>query len=144
MPHTPLTPIFKQRLLTAILDNNEETASLFFDHGMDVNMQFTQNKAHKDKTPIHFAAEHGSLSVLLAIISRGAGIDPSDAEQRTPLQLAIENNRYACVRSLIELGSAIEQKDKYGRTPLLYACKLGSQPIVELLLSYGADVNAQN
>jgi ankyrin repeat protein len=137
-----LYQLLPQRLLQAILDNNEEAASLFFDHGMDVNMQFIADKNHKEKTPIHFAAEHGSLSVLLAIISRGAGVDPSDAEQRTPLSLAIENNRYACVRSLIELGSAIEQKDKYGRTPLLYACKLGSQPIVELLLSYGADVNA--
>jgi ankyrin repeat protein len=91
--------------LKAIFENNEETAGFFFDHGMDVNMQYTQDKAHCEKTPLHFAAEQGSLSVLLAIVSRGAGVDPTDSEQRTPLQLAIENNRYACVRSLIELGS---------------------------------------
>ena len=89
----------------AILDNNEEQASLYFDHGMDVNMQFNRTKDHALKTPLHFAAENGALSVLLAIISRGAGIDPTDADERTPLQLAIENNKYACVRSLIELGA---------------------------------------
>lgn len=54
------------------------------------------------------AAEHGSLNVLLALISRGAGVDPLDRECRTPLTLAIENNKFACARSLIELGSDIE------------------------------------
>ena len=96
------------------------------DHGLDVNMQFVKSTDQCMKTPLHFAAQHGSLSVLLAIISRGAGIDPTDSDERTPLQLAIENNKYACVRSLIELGAQVELLDKYGRTPLLYACKLGS------------------
>ena len=99
---------------------------MYMDHGVDVNLQFNTKPEFKLKTPLHFAAENGSLSVLLAIISRGAGIDPTDADERTPLQLAIENNKYACVRSLIELGARIELLDKYGRTPLLYACKLGS------------------
>jgi ankyrin repeat protein len=58
--------------------------------------------------------------------------------------LAIENNKFACARSLIELGSDIEQLDSYGRTPLLYACKLGSKQMVELLLSYNANIHVQN
>ena len=61
-----------------IIADNEEQASLYFDHGLDVNLQFTTKKEFCDKTPIHFAAEHGSLSVLLALISRGAGVDPLD------------------------------------------------------------------
>ena len=62
------------------MDNDEERSSLFFDHGMQVNMQFTAKPEHVGKTPIHFAAELGSLSVMLATISRGAGIDPLDNE----------------------------------------------------------------
>lgn len=82
--------------------------------------------------------------MLLALVSRGAGVDPLDRQDRTPLTLAIENNKFACARSLIELGSDLEQLDSYGRTPLLYACKLGSKQTVELLLSYGANVSVQN
>lgn len=58
--------------------DNEETSSLYFDHGLDVNLQFTNKKQYDEKTPIHFAAEFGSLKVLLALISRGAGVDPLD------------------------------------------------------------------
>jgi ankyrin repeat protein len=60
------------------------------------------------KTPIHLAAECGALSLLLALIGRGAGVDTLDGQGRTPLVLAIENNKFACVRSLVELGSELE------------------------------------
>lgn len=96
-------------------------------------MQF-KGKEHLGKTPMHFAAEHGALNVLLALISRGAGIDPLDAKDRTPLALAIENNNFACVRGMIELGADIEQTDTFGRTPLMYACALGSLETARLLL----------
>ena len=127
-----------------IVADNEELTSWYFDHGLDVNLQFVHNKIYEEKTPIHIAAEKGSLNVLLALISRGAGVDPLDREWRTPLTLAIENNRFACARSLIELGSDIEKLDSYGRTPLMYACKLGNTQTVQMLLSYSADVNVKN
>ena len=57
---------------------------------------------------MHCAAEMGALNVLLALISRGAGVDPCDKSNRTPLSFAIEKNKLACVRSLIELGADIE------------------------------------
>jgi len=36
------------------------------------------NQSREDWTPMHFAAENGSLNVILAMVSRGAGIDPTD------------------------------------------------------------------
>ena len=92
------------------------------------------DKGQHERTPIHFAAQAGSLQVILALIARGCGVDPLDKELRTPLSLAIEKNKYACVRSLIELGADIELKDNFGRSPLMFACKLGSKDMVELLL----------
>lgn len=86
------------------------------------------------KTPIHFASMHGAMNSLIALISRGAEVDPTDDKDRTPLSLAIEHNKYTCVRSLIELGADIELTDKFGRTPLMFACQLGSKEMVELLL----------
>lgn len=67
-------------LMKEIRDDNEESVSLYFDHGLDVNLQFMNNKKYDEKTPIHIAAETGSLNVLLALISRGAGVDPLDRE----------------------------------------------------------------
>jgi ankyrin repeat protein len=72
---------------------------------------------------MHLAAVEGALNVLLALISRGAGVDPTDKDNITPLCLAIEGNKFACVRSLIELGADIERQDNFGRTPLMLACK---------------------
>ena len=79
---------------------------------------------------MHFAAENGSLNVILALVSRGAGIDPADAFERTPLIIAIENNKSAVARSLIELGADIDLTDTYGKSPLMYACKVASLEIV--------------
>jgi ankyrin repeat protein len=40
---------------------------------------------------MHYAAKSGSLNVVLALISRGAGVDPPDNNLKTPLMVAIEN-----------------------------------------------------
>ena len=93
---------------------------------------------------MHFAAQFGSLNVILALVSRGAGIDPTDSLERTPLMIAIENLKSAVARSLIELGADIEIQDIHGRTPLMYACKVGSKEIVELLLKCKADTRVVN
>jgi len=47
---------------------------MFFDHGVDVNLFFSDDK--EGWTPMHYAAKNGSLNRLLALISRGAGVDP--------------------------------------------------------------------
>ena len=132
-----------ESLLKEIQEDNEDQASLYFEHGLDVNMAF-KDRANHGKTAIHVAALAGSLQVLLALISRGSEVDPLDKDLRTPLSLAIEKNKYTCVRSLIELGADIERKDNFGRTPLMFACKLGSKDMVELLLQYKCDINATN
>lgn len=60
---------------------------------------------------MHYAAKHGSLNVVIGLISRGAGVDPPDMNFKTPLILAIENNKFTVARSLIEFGADIEAKD---------------------------------
>jgi ankyrin repeat protein len=103
--------------------DDEVKTGLFFDHGLDANGAFGSD-AH---TSMHIAAQHGSLNVILDLVSRGVAVDPLDKSSRTPLSYAIEKNKYACVRSLIELGADIEHRDSFGRTPIMFACKLGSK-----------------
>ena len=123
----------QELLLKEIELDNDERVNLFFEHGMDVNVKLTA-KEHERRSPIHFAAQNGSLRTALSLISRGAEIDPVDYSGRTPISLAIEHNKFTCVRSLIELGANIEQTDKFGRTPLMFACALGSKEMAELLV----------
>lgn len=90
---------------------------------MDCNLQFKTSKllafskdskaaeSKKEWTPMHFAAEYGSLNVILALVSRGAGLDPTDSQLRTPLMVAIENLKTAVARTLIELGADVELTD---------------------------------
>ena len=138
------------KLRQAIMDDHEESVSLHFDHGMDCNMQFAEDPHKDDKvkredwTPMHYAAENGSLNVILAMVSRGAGIDPTDQQLRTPLMVAIENSKSAVARSLIELGADIESTDTYGKTALMYACKVACKEIVELLIKCKADIKTVN
>ena len=70
-----------------------------------------KNQQRTEWTPMHHAAENGSHNVILALVSRGAGIDPTDIYLRTPLMIAIEYNKSAVARSLIELGAEIENTD---------------------------------
>lgn len=82
---------------------------IYFDHGMDVNLIF--NNDAEGWTPMHYAAKHNSIKTLIALISRGAGVDPPDNQLKTPLMVANENNKTAVARSLIELGADIEIRD---------------------------------
>ena len=83
-----------EKLKEAIRQDHEENVSLHFDHGMDCNMQFElspgEDAKKQDWTPLHYAAESGSLNTVLAMVSRGVGIDPTDNALRTPLMIAIE------------------------------------------------------
>jgi ankyrin repeat protein len=83
---------------------------------------------------MHYAAKSGALNTVLALISRGAGVDPPDNNLKTPLMVGIENNKSDVSKSFIELGADIEQKDSLGRSPLMIACKAGNKELVELLL----------
>jgi ankyrin repeat protein len=37
-----------------------------------------KNQNREEWTPMHYAAENGSLNVILSLVSRGAGTDPTD------------------------------------------------------------------
>ena len=90
---------------------------------------------------MHYAAEQGSLTVILAMISRGAVVDPTDFFLRTPLMVAIETHRSAVARTLIEMGAEVDLIDTFGKSPLMYACKAGNLETVELLLKCKANIH---
>lgn len=69
----------------------------------------------------------------------------------TPLHMAVvalamktaktQTQNNGCIKELLEHGAAIDAVNKGGTTPLHEACKMANEELVDLLLSYGADVN---
>lgn len=72
----------------------------------------------------------------------------------TPLHMAVvafamktaksQTDDIGCIKELLEHGAAIDATNNAGITPLHEASKMASEDLVDLLLSYGADVNKPN
>lgn len=60
------------------------------------------------------------------------------------LTRAIKLQKEAAVRSLIKLGADVNELDKRGVAPLSAAAYKGSLQILNMIISAGANINAQN
>lgn len=64
-------------------------------------------------------------------------------ESATPLHMCAHNGHYNVACTLLELGHAeVDPRDKNGSTPLHAAAVGGHTHLINLLISYKADVNA--
>ena len=59
----------------------------------------------------------------------------------TSLHVAVLQGDIKLVRLILDLGSDVDPTDASGNTPLQLAITTHNRPVVELLLSYGADIN---
>nr|WCB86979.1 CPPV168 ankyrin repeat protein [Cooks petrelpox virus] len=143
--------------------NSIETVKEIMKYGADINI-----KDRKGLTPLHLACKYGDLELSKVLIEYGADIN---IRTSTVLDLAVESGKLELVKFLIEknpdfitsdylsLALAIKSKDvkivllllnagmdvnssKCISTPLHLAVILGNSKIVQLLLEYGANVNA--
>lgn len=81
-------------------------------HGADIN---ARNK--KGRTPLHYAARGGNLSVVKYLIKKGADVNALDDDRNTPLHEATARNRKDIVMILIANGADPTIKDKFGKKP---------------------------
>lgn len=93
-----------------------------------------------EKTPLHWAAEHGLYSVAEQLIKNGAVVDAPDEFGRTPLFLAVAYPDI--VTLLLSSGASVNTSDIFGRTPLHVALLFPAT--VSLLLDAGASVQAED
>ncbi|KAL4774862.1 ankyrin repeat-containing domain protein [Aspergillus nidulans var. acristatus] len=95
-------------------------------------------------TPINNAVRYDLIPILKLLLNISPRLaDTEDNQRRTPLLIAVENGRRDTVRRLLEAGASPNLADDEGRTPLSSAFFHGKL-MVQLLLSYGADVNEIN
>lgn len=91
-----------------------------------------------------YKATNGNSGSIRRLISSGADINTVD-NNRTPLLYAIEGHEIENAIALINGGADVNfaQKDNKN-TPLMAAAYYGEMPVVKLLVSRGANINARD
>ena len=117
-----------------------DVTRLLLEHGADINA-----RNDNGSTPLHLAAEDGSLEVVRVLLEHGANVGVQDNEGRTPLYVAAAGyERVEVVRMLLEHGANVGAKDNRGRTPLHAAAAGNRGGVVRVLLEHGAVVAAED
>ena len=94
-------------------------------------------------SPLLWASDCGRLELALLLLDHGADINSRDASSRTPLSLAMGNGHLEIARLLLQRGADVNVWESGEGTVLLGAIQRNDL-FAELLLTYGADVNARN
>lgn len=97
-----------------------------------------------NRTILHFAAAHGNIALLNALISRLGPhvhvLDDRDSYGHTPLISATLHNHRKVVHILIDAGANIERTTtKYNWSPLHIAAAMGNVDIARILVDAGAN-----
>lgn len=96
-------------------------------------------------TPAMRAIAAGDAEALCAAINRGCDVEALDRYGESLLAKASKLGQLPCVVALLEAGAKADATSKfYKDTPLAVAGGRWADEIAEVLVEYGADVNAKN
>ena len=127
-------------LMLAVEYGHNDVSMHLINHGVDVNKKY-----RFDQTALHYASERGHLKMVELLLSKGAEIDAEDKNHHTPLMLAVKNGHNDASMHLINRGADVGSISVFQRTTLLsYASENGHLRVVELLLSEGAEIDAED
>jgi ankyrin repeat protein len=98
----------------------------------------------KSATPLHWAAEAGSNSIVQEILGKGADVNAQDFLDQTPLHRAVIKEHLDVANTLILAGANVGATDTTQRTALHHAVAKSSVPLVKLLLDHGANPDVED
>ena len=131
----------------AVKECDFKIVKLLLANGADLNAMAFEGY---NKTPIQAAVYGGNLKMVKLLIEHGADINSKKELEKelSPLHIAVYNKNYEIVEFLLENGADVNQRhydqDKgISTTPLHLACRNGGHNnIAEILMKYGADIDA--
>ena len=96
-------------------------------HLISIHMADVNAKGDDGKTPLHWAAAQGHLSIVSALIAAGADVNEKGFRGWTPLHEAAalinSSDRLSIILALIAAGADVNAKDDDGKTPLHRAAR---------------------
>ena len=95
------------------------------------------------ETPLMWAARHGHLTILEALLKSGADVSAKDAKSNTALHLAAYYDKLDCVEFLLQNKAPLASRNQNGYGPLHLAAGRGYNKCVEHLLNAGAPLEAK-
>ncbi|MGD8786095.1 MAG: ankyrin repeat domain-containing protein [Phycisphaerales bacterium] len=101
-----------------------------------------------DYTPLHLASGKGHTEIVEFLLNHGADTELETCTGHTPLMFAARyarDGKYETIKTLLGHGAKVDhKKDGDGSTALHYAAMYSGKEVMNLLISYGADVNARD
>jgi ankyrin repeat protein len=102
----------------------------------------------KGETPLQYAISQGDEAVALVLINGDVDVDIQDYEGETALHLACRKRQHIVVQRLLEKGASVNVENDKRQVPIYLAVNAHRDvveearfPIVELLLTFGANLN---
>ena len=138
------TPLYK---LVAWNPYSDTAVEFLLDRGADPNIA----ERHFGWSPLHRAAEKGSLVSVAVLLGRGADLHARGGHGDTALHLASQfasgTEGLETVRLLLDWGAELDARNDFGETPLFGSVDSyvdGHPATTALLLERGADVMARD
>jgi len=97
-------------------------------------------KAKLGNSPLHMAAEQGSVLIIELLLKAGAKMEDKNENFDTPLHIALSYSRLNAVKILLERKADIMAKGYRDGTPLHAAADAGFLPGIRLLIKAGAKI----
>lgn len=136
-------------LLAAVAAEDIETTRLLLDRGADINAASAMNGDGfiwgGGRTPLGWAAFRGNEALVKLLLERGAPVNARTLSGSALTQAGWAGHT-GVARLLLDAGASVDQRDLVANyTPLHWAASSehASPALVELLLSRGADANAE-
>ena len=95
-------------------------------------------------TPLHMAAQQGSLDTVRLLVENGARIEDKDEFKATPLHTAAIHGHEDIAFYLIEKGANIWNRDTRGSDILMAAAESGAIQLAKYMLDRGSRINRKN
>lgn len=118
-------------LQLACFFGHEEMALWLIEQGANVNAAAKNKQA---VAPIHATAANGNLTVLKALLAKGAAVDARQEGGFTALHEAANSGNIAMTQLLLEYGADTSLTTHGGKTAREIAQEKGHQEVVELLV----------
>ena len=111
---------------------------------LEADPDLLELKNENGKTPMHFAAESGSVELIRFLLDKGAAVNAKNIASEIPLHYAAGWCHLEAVKLLLDRKADVSIRSNEGDTPLHYLRFVGLREVAELLLDNGADINARN